>query len=106
MLLRIIHGELRPDTWDAYEEAYVEAMNEHGDVEGLLGRMLCRDLDNPNAGYTLSMWEDEASMRAYESSAALKNEILPKLTPFFSGKYETRRCEVCHEYGEDDDEQD
>ena len=96
MLLRIIHGELKPGTWDAYEKAYIEAT--HGvPVEGLHGRYLARDLDNPDAGYSVSIWEDEASMRAYEGSALLKDTILPKLTPFFAGHYETHRSEIRHE---------
>jgi len=40
------------------------------------------------------LWEDEAAMRAYESGDLLKNTILPKLTPFFSGDYTTTHCEM------------
>lgn len=93
MLLRIIHGELKPGTWGAYEQAYFEVI--HGvEVPGLHGRYLARDLDNPDAGYSVSIWEDEASMRAYESSSLLKDKILPRLTPLFSGQYVTHRSEI------------
>ena len=57
-------------------------------------RWLTRDVENPDAGYSISLWEDEAAMRAYESSNLLKNTILPKLTPFFSGDYTTTHCDM------------
>ena len=65
-----------------------------GQIPGLRARWLARDVDNPDAGYSISLWEDEASMRAYESSDILKNTILPKLTPYFSGEYTTTHCEM------------
>jgi hypothetical protein len=45
-------------------------------------------------GYTISLWENDAAMRAYESGEILQNTILPALKPFFSGDYTTTRCEV------------
>ena len=96
MLLRIIHGELKPGTWAEYEKAYIEVM-EGVSVEGLHGRYLARDLDNPDAGYSVSIWEDEASMRAYEASPLLNEVILPRLKPYFLGRYETHRSEIRHE---------
>jgi hypothetical protein len=42
----------------------------------------------------ISLWENEAAMRAYESSDILQKTILPQLKPFFSGDYTTTRCEV------------
>jgi hypothetical protein len=33
-------------------------------------------------------------MRSYESGDILQNTILPRLKPFFSGEYNTTRCEV------------
>ncbi len=42
----------------------------------------------------MSLWENEAAMRAYESSDILQKTILPQLEPFFSGDYTTTRCEV------------
>lgn len=92
--VRIIYGKLRPGAWDDYEAAYRSVMAAHGQASGLRARWLTRDVDDPDAGYSISLWEDEASMRAYESSALLHQTILPKLTPFFSGQYETTHCEM------------
>jgi heme-degrading monooxygenase HmoA len=94
MLVRIIYGKLKPGSWDSYEQAYKEVMSSTGKFAGLRGRWLTRDVDNPDAGYSISLWEDEAAMRVYENSDVLKNTILPKLKPFFSGDYTTRRCEM------------
>jgi hypothetical protein len=42
----------------------------------------------------MSLWENEAAMRAYENSEVLQSTILPQLKPFFSGEYTTTRCDV------------
>jgi len=94
MRVRIIYGKLRPGTWDEYEQAYKDVMNQAGEIPGLRARWLTRDVDNLDAGYSISLWEDEAAMRAYESGDFLKNTILPKLKPYFSGDYTTTHCEM------------
>jgi len=94
MRVRIIYGKLKPGTWDAYEAAYKEAMGKAGRVPGLRARWLTRDVDNPDAGYSISLWESEATMRAYEGGDLLKSTILPSLTPFFLGDYTTTHCEM------------
>jgi heme-degrading monooxygenase HmoA len=94
MMLRIIHGKLKPGTWDSYERAYKDIMATAGKISGLRGRWLAHASDDPDAGYTMSLWESEAAMRAYESSDILQKTILPQLKPFFSGDYTTTRCEV------------
>ena len=94
MMLRIIHGKLKPGTWDAYESAYKESMRKAGNIPGLKGRWLAHAVDDPDAGYTMSLWENEAAMRTYENGDTLQKTILPALKPFFSGEYATTRCEV------------
>ena len=94
MMLRIIHGKLKPGTWNSYERAYKEFMKKLGKIPGLKGRWLAHAVDDPDAGYTMSLWENEAAMRTYESGDILQKTILPQLKPFFSGDYATTRCEV------------
>ncbi len=96
MRVRIIYGKLKPGTWDAYEAAYKEAMDQAGHVPGLVARWLTRDVADPDGGYSISLWRDEAAMQAYESGDTLKNTILPKLTPYFSGDYTTTHCDMRH----------
>ena len=94
MQVRIIYGKLRQGTWDAYEQAYKKIMTASGQLPGLRARWLVRDVDDPDAGYSISLWDDEAAMRSYEQSTVLKDKILPQLTPFFSGEYKTTHCEM------------
>ena len=94
MMVRIIHGKLKPGTWDSYERAYKDAIAKAGKIPGLKGRWLAHADDDPDAGYTISLWESDAAMRAYESGEILQNTIQPRLKPFFSGDYSTTRCEV------------
>jgi heme-degrading monooxygenase HmoA len=95
MMLRIIHGKLRHGTWASYERAYKEATAKAGKIPGLKGRWLAHAVGDPDAGYTMSLWTDEAAMRAYESSDVLHETILPKLKPFFSGDETTTWCAWC-----------
>jgi hypothetical protein len=60
----------------------------------LKGRCLAHADDDPDAGYTISLEENDAAMRTYESGEILQNTILPRLKPFFSGDYTTTRCEI------------
>ena len=39
MMLRIIHGKLKPGTWDSYERAYKDVMAKAGKIPGLRGPM-------------------------------------------------------------------
>ena len=56
MMLRIIHGKLKPGTWDSYEGAYKEVVAKAGKIPGLKGRWLAHADDDPDAGYTISLW--------------------------------------------------
>ena len=94
MFLRIIHGRLKPGTWNEFERAYKEATTNAGAVKGLCGRWLTRDLDNPDAGTTISLWATQGDMEEYERSDLLRTRIQSKLTPFFSGDYRTTKSHV------------
>ena len=57
MMLRIIHGKLKPGTWDSYESAYKDVIAKAGKIPGLRGRWLAHAVDDPDAGYTIRLWE-------------------------------------------------
>ena len=94
MLLRIVRGKLKPGTWIAFETAYQDAVSKAGPVEGLCGRWLVQDVDDPDSGSTISLWASEEALRAYEKSDLLKSKISAKLAPFFSGQYDVRISRV------------
>ncbi len=93
MYIRVSWGRLKPGTWDDYERTYTEAVQGGHRGEGLRGRLLARDVDDPDAGYTISFWDDEQSMRNHEQSPQLA-ELVEQLEPYFSGEYTQRRCEI------------
>jgi len=49
-------------------------MAKAGKIPGLRGRWLAHASDDPDAGYTMSLWENEAAMPAYESSDTLQKQ--------------------------------
>jgi heme-degrading monooxygenase HmoA len=96
MFMRISWGRVDPGKWDEYEAAFKEGVAAAGAVEGLKGRLLSRDLDDPDTGYSVSIWSSAETMEAYESGAA-ETEILPRIQPFFGGAFVTNRLEVVFE---------
>jgi heme-degrading monooxygenase HmoA len=93
MHMRIIWGRILPGRWDAFEAAYKEAISRRGDVRGLKDQWLLRDQNDPDAGYSVSLWESEAAMHAYWQSPA-RAEGMALLQPFFANQYTVTRCEV------------
>ena len=96
MFIRIVRGKLKPKTWDEFERAYKDVVTKVGKVPGLRGRWLARDVEDPAAGYSISIWENEAAMRAYVEGDVLKKTVQPKLEPFFAGEYTATHCELRH----------
>ena len=99
MLLRIVRGKLKPGTWNAFETAYLKAIADAGAVEGLVGRWLVQDVDDPNSGSTISLWSSKETLSAYERSDVMK-KIAALLTPYFAGQYDARISRVCHAEGD------
>jgi heme-degrading monooxygenase HmoA len=93
MHMRIVWGRILPGRWDAFEAAYREAMARRGAVAGLRDQWLVRDRDDPDAGYSVSLWESEADMRAYRESPA-RSGVAGALQPFFANQYTTTHCDV------------
>ncbi|GIX47329.1 MAG: hypothetical protein KatS3mg131_1540 [Candidatus Tectimicrobiota bacterium] len=95
MIMRITWGKLRPGQWDAFEQAYRQAVvAKSSRLKGLRGRWLVQDVQDPDAGYAVSLWDSLEDMRAYEQSEFYQREILAPLQPFFIGEFKTSYCEV------------
>lgn len=93
MFMRIVWGKIRPGKWDEFEAAFKTAMATRGELEGLKEHWLTRDLGDPNAGYSITLWESEASMLAFWDSPRRK-EIMAPLEPFYVNQFTTTHCEV------------
>ena len=95
MFLRIIWGRIKEGQWTGFEEAYKKGLELTRDTPGIQGRWLARDLDDPDAGYSISLWADEKSMRDYLELPAFKDQAIPLVQPFFVNQYTVTNCEVC-----------
>lgn len=95
MHARITWGKVKPGHWAAYEEAYRTRLLTGERPDGLRGRLLLRDVDDPDSGGTVSLWETEEDLRAYEEGE-LRASILSAMEDHFSGDFHTHRCEVRH----------
>ena len=83
MYMRIIWGRIVVGQWDGFEAAYKKATSLRGDVKGLKNQWLARDQADPDAGYSITLWESEADMRAFcvKRRAKLTPDRRPILTP-------------------------
>lgn len=93
MIMRITWGKLRPGTWQEFEQAYHNVVAGK-DAKGLRGRWLAQDCNDPDGGFSVSLWETQEDLQAYEQSDAFQQSIRPALQPFFAGEYTTYRCDV------------
>ena len=93
MILRITWGKLQAGTWQDFERAYHATVAGKA-VKGLRGRWLAQDVNDPNGGFAVSLWDTLEDMQTYEQSAVFKQEIQTTLQPFFVGEYHTYRCDV------------
>ena len=95
MYMRIIWGRIRSGQWDQYEAAYKKVfLSRAPAIDGLNGRWLVRDVNDLDAGYSLSLWQTQEAMRKYESSDFFRAKVKPALQPFFVDDFSTAHCEV------------
>jgi heme-degrading monooxygenase HmoA len=97
MYLRISWGALKPGTWDDYEATHRRVVPGVGSVDGLRGRIIARDVDRPDTGYSISMWESLEAMRDYEEGPLAA--VMSELEPYFGGEFSTHRCDLRDQQG-------
>ena len=93
MFMRIVWGKILTGKWDDFETAFKAAMASRGDLKGLKEHWLARDQDDPNAGYSITLWDSEADMKAFWDSPRRK-EIMAPLEPFYVNQFTTTHCAV------------
>ena len=57
MFMRIVWGKIRPGKWAEFEAAFTSAMAARGDLKGLKNHWLARDQEDPEAGYSITLWD-------------------------------------------------
>ena len=65
MYMRIVWGKILPGKWDEWEAAYEQAMASRGKVEGLVNQWLVRDQNDPDAGFSVALYDSAEAMHAF-----------------------------------------
>ena len=78
MYIRMSWGTIRSGYWDEYRKYYNERVapsttGPAGSIRGLQQRQLLRSTENTDEGISISLWESQESMTAYERSEARKD---------------------------------
>ena len=93
MFMRITWGRLKPGGWADYERAYAAAVTSQA-YPGLRHRFLIQDVAQPDSGFSITVWESEGAMTAYEQDPARQSEVERSMRHLFSGQFNTQRCRV------------
>ena len=101
MQMRIIWGKTLPGQWDQYEAAFRKACSQRGAVKGLRNQWLVRDQDDPDAGYSIQLWESDEDMQAFWASDQRK-DLAKLLSPYYANQYTVTHCDVKFELKERD----
>ncbi len=93
MQMRIVWGKVLSGKWDEYEAAFKQALAERGAVKGLHNQWLVRDQSDPDAGFSISLFESDADMHAFWNSAA-REKAMARLQSFYVNQYTVTHCDV------------
>jgi heme-degrading monooxygenase HmoA len=92
MHIRIYWGKIQPDAWPSIERKYRELMEIP--AKGLLGRFVTQDVNDPDSMFTITMWQDLASIETWEASPEYREVFLEAVSPFIIGSQSVSLCEV------------
>jgi heme-degrading monooxygenase HmoA len=92
MYMKISWGKIQPGQWSAFEAAYRNAVDQP--VSGLKGRWLARDVNDPDAGHSITLWDSIESLQNYENSDLYKKTVIPACQPFFVNEFTVKVSEV------------
>lgn len=96
MYTRMVRVRIAKGRWDEFLAAYLEHVDGRPDIEiGMLHRYIVRDVEDPDVGVLMSLWQTEADMVRYAEHPfhAEFGEIVPGLIT----SAEVTHGEVVHE---------
>lgn len=93
MYMRIVWGKILPGKWAEFEAAFKASMDARGDLKGLQNHWLARDQNDPNAGYSITLWNSEADMKSFWNSP-MRQQVMAPLEPFYVNQFTMTHCEV------------
>jgi heme-degrading monooxygenase HmoA len=66
MYTRMVRVRIAEGRWDEFLAAYLEHVDGRPDIEvGMVQRYIVRDVDDPDAGVLMSLWQTEDDMVRY-----------------------------------------
>ena len=93
MQMRIIWGRIIPGQWDQYEAPFKKACAIRGEVKGLKNQWLVRDQDDPDAGFSIQLWESDEDMQAFWGSKQ-REELAELLKPYYANQFTVTHTDV------------
>lgn len=94
MFMRITWGRIRPGQWEEYERRFAKLAASQTKEGGPKRRWLVRDLDEPDAGFAISVFETESEMRSWSTDPAARERTKNEMADLYIGDYRSRQCEV------------
>lgn len=91
--MRIVWGKILPGKWDEFEAAFKASMAARGNQKGLENHWLARDQNDPDAGYSITVWASEGDMKSFWDSPTRK-KVMASLEPYYVNQFTTTHCEV------------
>ncbi|MGC1497959.1 MAG: antibiotic biosynthesis monooxygenase family protein [Sulfitobacter sp.] len=92
MYLRIYWGKIVPASWELVEQRYAGLMERQTD--GMLGRFVTQDTNDPESLFTVTVWRDLAALETWEKSKEYREVFLNAVEPYLSGSHSVSLCEV------------
>ena len=92
-------GGIRQGQWEEYERRFDKLAAAQTAAGGPKRRWLVRDLDEPDAGFAISLFDSEEEMRAYSNNPVARERTQSELSDLYVGDYRTRQCEVRRQLG-------
>lgn len=92
MIVRIYWAKTYPGAWPSIEEKYREVNKIP--TPGCRGRLVTQDVSDPESLYTITFWDDLASVKAWEASAEFENVFVAAIEPFIVASQSVSLSEV------------
>ena len=94
MYVRIVWGKLRPGTWTDYERHFNDRVaNQNINIQGLRGRQLLRNSEDPDEGISLSIWDSMEDLLNYEQ-CEFRQGMAKVVEHLYRGEYWVKHFEV------------
>ncbi len=77
-----------------YEGRYKKLAEANVAQGGPKRRWLVRDIDEPDAGFAISLFETEDEMRNWANDPEARERVKKEMSELYVGDYRVRNCEV------------